>query len=114
MTNTVEPITDEERQSVIADAQKSVNEPLLVNTGYAAGSYPAYVLRYEARLSATEEENKRLREALKAADKLCNEALPKFNWGKSALDANAIRLLNEVPGMIRNALNKGKDDDRPG
>ena len=30
--------------------------------------------------------------------------LPKFNWGVSALDANAIQLLNEVPGEVRAAL----------
>lgn len=36
-------------------------------------------------------------EALAAANRLFEEALPKFNWGASALDANAIRLLNEVP-----------------
>jgi hypothetical protein len=40
------------------------------------------------------------------AERLFNEALPKFNWGKSALDANAIALLNEVPGEVHRALNK--------
>lgn len=42
--------------------------------------------------------------ALERADRLCKEALPKFNWGASALDANAIALLNEVPIEIRAAL----------
>lgn len=42
--------------------------------------------------------------ALLAARDLCREALPKFNWGASALDANAIKLLNEVPSQIENAL----------
>ena len=42
--------------------------------------------------------------ALKMADRLCKEALPKFNWGASALDANAIKLLNEVPGLISAAI----------
>lgn len=42
--------------------------------------------------------------ALIRADRLCKEALPKFNWGASALDANAIALLNEVPGEIRKVL----------
>ena len=36
--------------------------------------------------------------------RLFEEALPKFNWGASALDANAIQLLNEVPGEVRAAL----------
>jgi hypothetical protein len=45
-----------------------------------------------------------LRAALRRADRLCREALPQFNWGASALRADAIRLLNEVPGEIRAAL----------
>ena len=47
--------------------------------------------------------------ALKMADRLCKEALPKFNWGASALDANAIKLLNEVPGLISAAISAGKE-----
>ncbi|RQP13269.1 MAG: hypothetical protein EAS51_00190, partial [Microbacteriaceae bacterium] len=35
---------------------------------------------------------------------LFDKALPKFNYGASALDAEAIRLLNEVPGEVRAAL----------
>ncbi len=41
---------------------------------------------------------------LARAARLFEEALPKFNWGASALDANAIQLLNEVPGEVRAAL----------
>ena len=44
------------------------------------------------------------REALKLALRLCEEALPKFNWGASCLDANAIQLLNTVPAAIKAAL----------
>lgn len=33
-------------------------------------------------------------ETIKLMDRVFNEALPKFNWGASALDANAIDLLN--------------------
>ena len=43
-------------------------------------------------------------EALNACAVLFAEALPKFDWGRSALDANAIRLLNEVPGIVRAAI----------
>lgn len=43
-------------------------------------------------------------EALKLALRLCEEALPKFNWGASFLDANAIQLLNTVPAAIKEAL----------
>lgn len=41
---------------------------------------------------------------LARAARLFEETLPKFNWGASALDANAIQLLNEVPGEVRAAL----------
>jgi len=43
-------------------------------------------------------------EALEAAARLHREALPKFNWGASALDGNAITLLNEVPGQVAAAI----------
>lgn len=45
-------------------------------------------------------------EALTRCERLINEALPKFNWGASALDANAIALLNETPAIVRGALSK--------
>ena len=45
-----------------------------------------------------------VKQALRAARRLCDEALPKFNWGASALDANAIQLLNQVPALIRQTL----------
>lgn len=54
------------------------------------------------------EEIERLRAALLRAQRLMKEALPKFNWGASALDANAIALLNEVPGEVDAALKGGK------
>lgn len=44
------------------------------------------------------------RNALQRALRLFDEALPKFNWARSALDANAVQLLNEVPGEVRAAL----------
>ena len=44
------------------------------------------------------------RAALQRCQRLFDEALPKFNWGASALDANAIQLLNEVPGEVAAAL----------
>lgn len=45
-------------------------------------------------------------DALRRAETLIKEALPKFNWGASALDAHAIKLLNDVPGEVRAALGK--------
>lgn len=44
--------------------------------------------------------------ALEQCERLISEALPKFSWGASALDANAIKLLNEVPIAVRVALAK--------
>jgi len=45
-----------------------------------------------------------LEAALRGAKRLFDEALPKFDWGRSALDANAIKLLNEVPRLVNLAL----------
>jgi len=58
-------------------------------------------VKEEAALQANVE---RKYAALIWCQKLFRDALPKFNWGASALDANAIRLLNEVPGIVAAAL----------
>ena len=55
-------------------------------------------------------QNQELLAALKLAEKLCKEALPKFNWGASALDANAISILNNVPAAISAAI---KNAEKP-
>ena len=39
---------------------------------------------------------------------MIDEALPKFNWGASALDAIALRLLNETPGAVNAAIAKAE------
>lgn len=39
-------------------------------------------------------------QTLRRVKRLIDEALPKFNWGTSALDGNAIQLLNEVPCQV--------------
>lgn len=43
-------------------------------------------------------------ETLRDCQKLFKETLPKFNWANSFLDANAIRLLNEVPIKVDKLL----------
>lgn len=43
-------------------------------------------------------------DVLRRCQQLFKEALPKFNWGASALDANAIQLLNEVPAEVDRKL----------
>ncbi|WP_322037956.1 hypothetical protein [Burkholderia cenocepacia] len=45
-----------------------------------------------------------IRDALAAADEMNDKALPKFNWGASFLDAQAIQLLNETPSTVKRAL----------
>lgn len=42
--------------------------------------------------------------ALLAAKRLFDQALPRFNWGASALDANAIGLLNSVPRIVQGTI----------
>jgi hypothetical protein len=43
-------------------------------------------------------------EALRQAQKLCDVALPQFNWKESALNSDALLLLNDVPSTIQIAL----------
>jgi len=52
--------------------------------------------------------NDEMLKALKAVDRLFKEAHPKFNWGASFLDANAITLLNEVPLQVRDAIERAE------
>jgi hypothetical protein len=42
--------------------------------------------------------------ALEQAKELFDVALPQFNWGASALSAEAIKLLNEVPTLVNSTL----------
>lgn len=44
------------------------------------------------------------RNTLLRVKQLFDTALPKFNWGASTLDADAIRLLNDVPAEVTRAL----------
>ena len=46
--------------------------------------------------------------ALRLTKRMIDEALPKFNWGASALDANAVMLLNETPGAVNAAIRKAE------
>lgn len=49
-----------------------------------------------------------MKAALEQCIELFDKALPKFNWGASFLDAEAIRLLNETPGKARAALGEAR------
>ncbi len=46
--------------------------------------------------------------ALRLTKRMIDEALPKFNWGASALDANALMLLNETPSAVNAAISKAE------
>lgn len=48
---------------------------------------------------------RKINDALLAAKRLHDEALPKFNWGQSCLDADAISTLNTTPGIVNEAIN---------
>lgn len=49
-------------------------------------------------------------DVLRRCQRLFDEALPKFNYGASFLDGNAIALLNEVPAEVKAALDwEGKE-----
>ncbi len=69
-----------------------------------ADTFKGVAWQTEDNFNATQRKLRILVSALERADRLCREALPRFNWGASALDANAITLLNEVPNEIRAAL----------
>lgn len=58
--------------------------------------------RQNARVLKTEYD--KLLAALLQAQEMINKALPKFDWGKSPLDTEAITLLNEVPVAVRKAI----------
>lgn len=60
-------------------------------------------------VAALLEEHDRMLDTLKQVERMNREALPKFNWGASFLDANAIRLLNEVPLMVSKTLSELED-----
>ena len=71
----------------------------------AAAPYPAMLRKEIDTLRAQLAE---AQDALQAAQRLFKEALPKFNWEASFLDANAIQLLNEVPAKVNAAIRAAK------
>jgi len=73
-----------------------LRERLAIRDDAAAAMYAAMERDMPALLDCAE--------ALQRAQRLIREALPKFNWSASCLDANAIGLLNEVPGEVDKAL----------
>lgn len=58
--------------------------------------------------SAPQNVNQQMLDALRAAQTLFLVALPKFNWGASCLDAQAISLLNSVPGQVKQAIDEAE------
>lgn len=64
------------------------------------------LVKESARLGAMEKTVRALIPlyALERAERLFREALPQFNWSNSALSAEAIKLLNDVPRDVANAI----------
>ncbi|MGF3027998.1 hypothetical protein ACQVP2_35055 [Methylobacterium aquaticum] len=67
-----------------------------------------FVFEDLATVASAEAEREQLIDALAAAQRMIDEALPCFDWGKSPLSAHAIRLLNETPLVVRAALAKAE------
>lgn len=98
----------------VPDAPEGGDWAILDSKGEIIGEAFRHVSQGENGLRPAEQ-NARLmaaaysmREALRLAKRLCDEALPKFNWGASALNANAIALLNEVPAKITEAIRQAE------
>lgn len=70
----------------------------------ALNAQAAHVAELERQLAEAKKDSEQSGTALKAAKRLFDEALPKFNWGASFLDANAIQLLNSVPDQVARAI----------
>lgn len=112
MTNTVEPITDEDRAKIRKGQQPEGFECYPVTSSNLDGWLIAHA--YEARLSAADEENKRLREALKPfyadrdycphLDGPVSDACHAGTVGPFEINMGHLR-------AVRNALRKGKEDD---
>lgn len=81
----------------------TMNEVLRMSIEQMAGNGSSRRSRQmEEVLRRTEE----MQASLERCEQLFRYALPKFNWGASALDAEAITLLNEVPGEVKHALHE--------
>ena len=113
MTNTIEPITDEERQLFLAGITKGLMKRASLRL----------TLSYEARLDAVEAENKKLREALSDSYPLAvvhavnyarvHNAKGDFVEKHAMLMLRIAQLLGakRLEEVARNALSKGKDDE---
>lgn len=83
--------------------------PMVSATSYAAhGDDAGFIVLTPATKGATNLNDGDMLAALKAAYRMIEEALPKFNWGASTLDANAIHLLNDAPVKVAKAIAKAE------
>lgn len=80
-----------------------------LGTGFTADNLFEYIAACNpVAMRELLEEREHLRSALELAQTMCDKALPQFNWGASALDGEAIHLLNVTPGRIKAALEEIK------
>ena len=113
MTNTVGPITDEERRRFLAT-------PWLEIAAQDQSALWKRCKAYEARLSAAEEENKRLRSAMTALVRDFDRLIDNSDGVSGGRLSSDIVFWPEVEEFgyecvnslrtARNALTKGKDD----
>jgi hypothetical protein len=64
---------------------------------------------YTHEIKALRDERQVLLDALRDAQELIDVALPQFDWGASALSAEAIQLLNEVPRKVKQAIERAEE-----
>lgn len=95
-TNAVpKPATIQEAKDMVIGltAGWDVNTPVFITRQNAADMIASLAQQLEDAQST-----------MRLCKRLFDEALPKFNWGASCLDANAITLLNEAPIAVRRAI----------
>lgn len=114
MTDTIEQaVTDELIDQIESAAKASFQRHQRSIRGQImtpADNYDWHLLHaaYQAGIDTLRAQLAEAQAALQAAQRLFKEALPKFNWGASFLDANAIQLLNEVPAKVNAAIDTAK------
>lgn len=100
------------REAMVAEAVKPLI-PMLRDAALAkASEEQASQDREDAERTTSQRKRnaaEEMFEALQRATALFEVALPQFDWGKSALSGEAIRLLNDVPVEVAQALKLARE-----
>lgn len=89
------------RWNAFETAPSEAHGKFMVQIGRMSDGMRHDILDYVDKLRAS---RATMLDVLLAAQRLFIKALPRFDWGRSALDADAIRLLNEVPAVVAKAI----------